>query len=268
MSQPPRPRPGRSERRPRAIDNPIQLTDEEIARVRAMVIHEDDEIVVLNKPAGLSSQGGRIKEHTLDELLWAFARSNGNRPRLVHRLDRDTSGVILTGRTKPAAGYLGKAVMARKLKKTYWAIVTPGAPEPGAGEITVALRREEIGWEAYIRPCADDHPEAQASRSLYRTLAATEEAALLELNPVTGRMHQLRVHLAHIGRPIAGDVRYGGALSVGGIGVPRLMLHARALSFPHPDGSGMKTMEAPIPADFAELAEKLRLREPEASPAR
>jgi len=227
-----------------------------------MVIHEDDLVVGLNKPAGLSSQGGRIKEHTLDELLWAFARASGNRPRLIHRLDRDTSGVILTARTKPAAGFLGKAVMARKLRKTYLAIVAPGAPEPRAGEIGVALRREEIGWDAFIRPCPEDHPDAQAARTVYRTLAAGEEAALVELNPVTGRMHQLRVHLQSIGRPIAGDVRYGGALSLGGQAVPRLMLHARALSFPHPDGSGMKTIEAPPPEDFQALARALGLAEP------
>ena len=268
MTRPQGARGGKLPKKPRAIDTPIQLTPEEIERVKAMVIREDEHIVVLNKPSGLSSQGGRIKEHTLDELLWAFARSSGNRPRLVHRLDRDTSGVILTGRTKPAAGYLGKAVMARKLRKTYWAIVSPGAPEPRAGEITVALRREEIGWEASIRPCADDHPDAQAARSLYRTLAATDEAALVELNPVTGRMHQLRVHLQSIGRSIVGDVRYGGAMTVGGVAVPRLMLHARALSFPHPDGSGMKTVEAPVPDDFAQLAERLGLREPATAAAR
>src|SRR5580698_11362724 len=103
------------------------LSADEIAFVRALVIHEDDHIIALAKPAGLSSQGGRGQVHTLDELLFAFARSNGNRPRLIHRLDRDTSGVILTAKTKPAAAFLGKAMMARRLRKTYLAIVAPGA---------------------------------------------------------------------------------------------------------------------------------------------
>jgi tRNA pseudouridine32 synthase/23S rRNA pseudouridine746 synthase len=236
----------------RAIDRPIQLSPEEIALVRSLVIHEDASILALNKPSGLSSQGGRAQVNTLDEMLWAFARSNGNRPRLIHRLDRDTSGVILTARTKPAAGFLGKALMARKFRKTYLAIVSPGAPGPRTGEITAALRREEIGREAYMRVCADDHPDAEAAKSRYRTLAEGEEAALLELEPVTGRMHQLRVHLASVGRPIVGDARYGGALTLAGRAAPRLMLHARSLSFPHPDG-GSLTVEAPPPQDFLDM---------------
>ena len=242
----------------RAIDRPIQLTPEEVALVRGMVIHEDAHVIALNKPAGLSSQGGRIAAHTLDELLWAFAKASGNRPRLVHRLDRDTSGVLLTARTKPAAGFLGKALMARRFRKTYLAIVAPGAPEPKGGVIDAALRREEQGREAYMRVCAPDHPDAEAAVTRYRTLATSPEAALVELNPETGRMHQLRVHLASIGRPIAGDARYGGALTLGGHPVPRLMLHAAALSFPHPEG-GTKRVEAPPPADFATLAKSLEL---------
>ncbi|MDQ0462781.1 tRNA pseudouridine32 synthase/23S rRNA pseudouridine746 synthase [Caulobacter ginsengisoli] len=236
----------------RAIDTPIVLTPEEIAFVRGMVIHEDDQVIALNKPAGLSSQGGRIATHTLDELLWAFARSSGNRPRLIHRLDRDTSGVLLTGRTKPAAGFLGKALMGKRFRKTYLAIVAPGAPQPAKGLIELPLRREMQGREAYMKTCAADHPDAELARTRYRTLAANDEAALVELSPETGRMHQLRVHMASLGRPIAGDVRYGGALTLGGRPVPRLMLHAAALTFPHPDGQEMR-VEAPPPADFEGL---------------
>lgn len=227
-----------------------RLTAEDIATVKAMVIHQDDQVIAFNKPAGLSSQGGRIKAHTLDDLLWAFARASGNRPRLIHRLDRDTSGVILTARTQPDASFLGKAVQARRLRKTYLAIVAPGAPKPRGGEINAPLRREEIGRESYMRVADELDAEAQDARTIYRTLAANDEAALVELNPVTGRMHQLRVHLASIGRPIVGDVRYGGALTLGGNSAPRLMLHARSLVFPHPDLSGPMTVSAPIPADF------------------
>ena len=239
-------------RKPRAIDTPIALSPEEIAFVRGMVIFEDAHVLALDKPAGLSSQAGRTPGHTLDELLWAFARSNGKRPRLVHRLDRDTSGVILTARTKPAAAFLGKALMARTVRKTYLAIVAPGPPEPAAGIIDKPLRREEQGREAYARVCAPDHPDAEAAVSRYHTLAAGEGAALLELEPQTGRMHQLRVHLASIGRPILGDARYGGALMLAGRPVPRLMLHARALDFPHPEG-GRRTVEAPPPVDFEQV---------------
>lgn len=243
----------RTPRRVRAIEKPIDLSPAEIALARSLVIWEDAELLALNKPAGLSSQGGRGQVHTLDELLWAFVKPSGVRPRLIHRLDRDTSGVILCAKSRPAAGFLGKAVMARKFAKTYTAIVAPGAPAPAAGEITTALRREEVGWDAFMRPCADDHPDAETARTVYRTLAASQEAALVELEPETGRMHQLRVHLAHIGRPIAGDARYGGALTVGGGPAPRLMLHARALRFPHPEG-GWRKVEAGLPTDFVEVA--------------
>jgi tRNA pseudouridine32 synthase/23S rRNA pseudouridine746 synthase len=238
--------------------SPIQLSRDEVEFVRGLVLYEDADILALNKPAGLSSQGGRGQVHTLDELLWAFARPGKARPRLIHRLDRDTSGVILTAKTKPAASFLGKALMKRRFSKSYLAIVTPGAPDPKGGRIDQALRRDEQGREAYMRPCPPDHPDAEAAVSRYRTLKHTDVAALLELDPETGRMHQLRVHLAHIGRPIAGDPRYGGALVVGGHPVPRLMLHATALKFPHPAG-GEKRLEAPPPEDFAGLVTALAL---------
>jgi len=242
----------------RAVDTPIALTPDEIALVRSMVIFEDGQVIALNKPAGLSSQGGRGQVNTLDELLWAFARPGHARPRLIHRLDRDTSGVILTARTKPAAGFLGKAVMGRRVKKTYLAIVAPGAPDPASGTIERPLRREELGREAYMRVCLADHSEAETALTRYRTLASNATAALLELNPETGRMHQLRVHLASIGRPISGDVRYGGALALAGAAVPRLMLHAAALEFPHPDG-GTRRVEAAPPDDFQGLLDILGL---------
>ena len=231
--------------------SPVSLSDEEIAAVRSWVLHEDPHVLVLAKPAGLSSQGGRIKAHTLDDLLWAFRRSNGKRPELVHRLDRDTSGVILAARTKPAAGFLGKALQMRRFRKTYLALVS-AAPEPRAGMIDAPLVRQEIGRESYMRVCAFDAPGAQGSQSRYRTLSASEDGALVELEPLTGRMHQLRVHMAHIGRPLVGDPRYGGALTFAGRAAPRLMLHAARLTFPHPEGGDL-TVEAPLPADFETL---------------
>lgn len=240
------------------VPQPVALSAEEVAFVRGLVLYEDPDILALNKPPGLSSQGGRAQVNTLDELLWAFAKPGKARPRLIHRLDRDTSGVILTAKTQPAASFLGKAMMARRFRKTYRAIVTPGAPQPKAGVIEAALRREEIGREAYMRVCRPDHPDAEAARSHYRTLAEAPGAALVELEPETGRMHQLRVHLVSIGRPIAGDVRYGGALAIAGQPVPRLMLHAAELRFPHPAG-GERTLIAPPPDDFTTLAKALGL---------
>ena len=237
---------------------PVELTPAEIADVRAMVIYEDEQIIAFNKPSGLSSQGGRIKAHTLDDLLSAFAKASGNTPRLVHRLDRDTSGVILTARTKPVAAYLGKALMDRRVKKTYLAVVTPGAPDPREGTIEAALRRVEQGREAHMRVSPLDHPDAEEAFTRYRTLAQADGAALVELSPRTGRMHQLRVHLASIGRPIAGDPRYGGALTLGGEACGRLLLHAASLQFVHPNGEKMR-LSAPLPADFAEVLLRLNL---------
>jgi tRNA pseudouridine32 synthase/23S rRNA pseudouridine746 synthase len=198
-------------------------------------------------------------------MLWAFARPGKARPRLIHRLDRDTSGVILTAKTKPAAGFLGKAMMGRRFFKTYHAL-TAGAPSPPQGFIDLPLRREELGREAYMRVCDPEHPDAETARTRYRTLNASPAAALMELEPQTGRMHQLRVHLASIGRPIAGDARYGGPLVLGGFPAPRLMLHASALRFPHPAG-GERRIDAPPPRDLGDLAARLGLAEPGASGA-
>ena len=248
--------------KPKASDTPIDLTSDEIEQARSWVLYEDEAIIVLDKPAGLSSQGGRIKAHTLDDLLWAFARPGRSRPRLIHRLDRDTSGVILTAKTKPGAAFLGEALMAKRFRKSYLAIVAPGAPEPKGGMIDSPLRRESIGREAYMRVCAPDHPDAETARSRYRTLAHNATAALVELSPDTGRMHQLRVHMASIGRPLAGDSRYGGALMLGGAAVPRLMLHAARLTFPHPLGGERKVM-APLPTDFVMMLKALDLPVPE-----
>ena len=231
-----------------------------------MVIFEDDQIIAFNKPAGLSSQGGRIAAHTLDDLLWVFARPGHARPRLIHRLDRDTSGVILTARTAPAAA-LGRAMMARRMKKTYLAIVAPGAPAPREGRIVTALRRESIGSQAYVRTCEAKDPGAMAASTGYRTLGACEAAALVELSPRTGRMHQLRVHMASIGRPIAGDARYGGTLVLTGAPVARMMLHAAALAFVHPSGEPL-ILAAPLPDDMAQALHSLGMAAPAARNAR
>jgi RluA family pseudouridine synthase len=233
-----------------------RLTAAEIDFARSLVIYEDAEVIAFCKPSGLSSQGGRIAAATLDDLMAAFAKPSGVKPRLVHRLDRDTSGVILVARSQPAAAFLGKAMMARRVKKTYLAVVAPSAPAPASGTIETPLVRQDIGREAYVRVAAPDAPGAQAAFTRYRTLKADGVAALVELSPRTGRMHQLRVHLASIGRPIAGDPRYGGVLALYGAPVGRLMLHAVALAFPHPAG-GERRVEAPPPADFQALADRI-----------
>ncbi len=151
-------------------------------------------------------------------------------------------------------------MMTRRVSKTYLAIVSP-PPKPAAGVIDARLRRESVGREAYVRVAEDSDSEAQTARTQYRTLSHHPLAALVELRPATGRMHQLRVHLAWAGSPIAGDARYGGALTLGDRPAARLMLHAAELRFPHPAGEAVR-VTAPPPPDFRQLLVGLGLSLP------
>lgn len=224
------------------------LAPDDLAFARTLVLHEDAHVLAFNKPSGLAVQGGSGVTRSLEHLLQAFAKSNGKTPRLVHRLDRETSGLIVAAHTKPAAAFLSAAFAGRDAKKTYLALVCGGAPEPRDGEIALALKKSSrAGLD--IMEIAEG---GQSALTRYRTVAASSDAALLELAPETGRMHQLRVHLAAIGRPIAGDGKYGGLFSLGGIAISRLMLHAAALDIPHPAGGRVK-LSAPVPSDFLEV---------------
>jgi tRNA pseudouridine32 synthase/23S rRNA pseudouridine746 synthase len=235
-----------------------QISAADAAYARSLVIHEDAHLIVFNKPSGLPVQGGSGVTRSLEDLLAAFAKSNGKRPRLVHRLDRETSGVIVAARTKPAAAFLSEAFAGREVKKTYLAIVCGGAPDRRDGEIDLALRKTTRGGLDIMEIAAKDDKVAQPSLTRYRTLAATADAALLELEPETGRMHQLRAHLAAIGRPIAGDGKYGGLYRLGGVEISGLMLHAVALDLPHPDGA-RRCFEVPPPPAFVSALQSLGL---------
>lgn len=230
------------------------LSAAEIEYARALVIHEDADCIAFNKPAGLAVQGGSGVTRSLEDLLAAFAKSNGKRPRLVHRLDRETSGVIVAARTKPAAAFFSEAFAGRDANKTYLAIVCGGAPEPQDGEIALALKKASRKGLDVMEIAA----AGQAALTRYRTLAASAASALVELSPETGRMHQLRAHLAAIGRPIAGDGKYGGLFRLGGVEIPSLMLHAAALDLPRPDGGRLR-LSAPPPAAFTETQRSLGL---------
>ena len=244
------------------VRQPVKpLSPEDIAWVKSMIVYEDELIMGFNKPSGLSSQGGRGDGLNLDDMMFAFARSNGKRPNLIHRLDRDTSGILLVAKTHPATSFLGKALARRAFDKTYICIVSNPQALADSGTIEVPLRREEIGRESYSRVCAPDHPDVQGARTDFEVLSRTSDAALVQCSPYTGRMHQIRVHLAHLGTPIAGDVRYGGALSLDGFPVKRLMLHAFSLTFPHPVGSDM-TLTSPVPEDIRLLCLDLGLTIP------
>lgn len=227
-------------------NRPIPLISEtDKAYVRSLLIHEDAHVLAFDKPSGLPSQVRGNRARNLDHLLWAFAKSNGKRPRLVHRLDAGTSGVILAGGTHPAAVSLSRAFETRQAEKTYLALVSGQLPSEESGRIETRIARiPDDRGERLVT----DHPDGKRAHTYWRILARAGEAALIELKPETGRMHQLRLHMAYIGCPILGDERYGGATAT------RLMLHAAEITVPHPGGNGPLTLAAPLPDEIVNLA--------------
>ena len=243
---------------------PAPEIDPQMARdIQRLVIYRDDELLVLNKPHGMPVQGGPGITHHLDALLDALRYGATERPRLVHRLDRDTSGVLLLARTPGVAARLAAAFRTRTVQKTYWAVVV-GRPTPAEGRIDLPLRR--IGGARGERSEVADHADPAATRAIteYRTLDhAGRKFAWLELSPLTGRTHQLRVHCVALGTPILGDVKYAEQDQA-----RELHLHARALQFPHPVG-GTLLVEADLPPHIAATFRALGFHAPPAqSPQR
>jgi 23S rRNA pseudouridine955/2504/2580 synthase len=224
-------------------------SEADAAMLRKAVLHIDADVLAINKPAGLAVQGGTGTERHLDALLDALRFDAKERPRLVHRLDKDTSGVLVLARSAAAAAALAESFRGKAARKVYWALVV-GVPAPRSGRIDRPLAK--LPGRAGERVVADE--EGKQAVTLYRTLAhAGGRIAWLALEPLTGRTHQLRAHCAALGTPILGDGKYGGAAAHPG-GIPnarRLHLHARALALPHPKG-GMLRIVAPLPPHLAE----------------
>jgi 23S rRNA pseudouridine955/2504/2580 synthase len=225
----------------------------------AMVIYRDEQIIVLNKAYGLPVQGGPGITRHLDGMLDGLRYGHPDRPRLVHRLDRDTSGVLVLARSPGVAARLAQAFRTRAVEKTYWAVVA-GRPVPVEGRVDLHLVRLG-GQERRVAPADRKDPEAAHAITDYRTLDhAARKLAWLELRPLTGRTHQLRVHCAALGAPILGDERYGierntddrgrrNIAIVEGLS-DEMHLHARRLSLPHPQG-GTLTVEADLSPHMA-----------------
>lgn len=230
-----------------------RLADPAVTReLEDMVLHRDEQLIVLNKPHGLAVQGGPGIARHLDGMLDALRLDSPHRPRLVHRLDRDTSGVLVLARTPGVAAKLASAFRGREVRKTYWAVVA-GRPLPAEGRIDLPLLRYAGARGERSVPAARDDADAQRAVTDYRTLDhAGQRLAWMELSPVTGRTHQLRVHCVALGTPIVGDLKYhepdqNGARSAIVDGLSnRLHLHARALDLPHPAG-GRLVVEAELP---------------------
>ncbi|WEX07139.1 RluA family pseudouridine synthase [Chelativorans sp. AA-79] len=214
-----------------------------------MLIHEDDKVFVFNKPAGLAVQGGSGVSRHVDGMLEAWRSKKGEKPRLVHRLDRDTSGVLVVARTRLAAVKLTAAFRARETKKIYWALVK-SVPKKQEGRISTWLVREATPDGDRMRIAKHGEPGADHAVSTYRVVEQAGTAlSWLEMEPYTGRMHQLRVHAAHIGCPVIGDPKYFEAdqnWELPGGMQNRLHLHARRIIVPHPDG-GIVDVTAELP---------------------
>ena len=224
------------------------LSPQEIRYAKSLVLYEDDEVIALNKPHGLAVQGGTKTRNHIDRLLSAWGEGL-ERPRLVHRLDRDTSGVLLLGKTPNAAARLAGAFARRRAHKTYWALVA-GNPKPEEGVIDTPLVKKGFHDREIVQPAQADEAGAEAAETEYVTISrAGPRVSWLGLRPHTGRTHQLRAHMQAIGHSILGDPKYGPksddvasrALSEG-LG---LQLHHRRIELPHPS-NGTLIVEAPL----------------------
>ncbi len=240
---------------------PRPLTDEQRAQAEAMLIRKTDSALVLNKPPGLATQGGTKTHSHVDGLLDAYADEDEPRPRLVHRLDKDTSGVLLIARTPGSAAFFSKRFSGRSAKKIYWALVV-GVPEIAEGTIDAPLAKQPGtgGEKMHV-----DMENGQPAKTKYRVVDRVgTKAAWLELEPLTGRTHQLRVHCAAMGNPIVGDGKYGGqdAYLTGSIS-RKMHLHARRLIIDAPPGdsqvSGKLDVTADLPEHFAASMAQLGL---------
>lgn len=256
--------PGQAIRVPPLPDAPAPSSDagprvrpQDLALLQDAVIYQDDWAIVINKPAGLAVQGGTNTERHVDALLDGLRFDSAERPRLVHRLDKDTSGVLLIARNAAAAAFFTRAFRDKTTRKIYWAVVV-GLPELHQGRIDLGLaKRGGAGrGKGYERVHVDD-AEGKPAITYYRVMDhAGSEASWLALLPVTGRTHQLRAHCAALGTPILGDGKYGGAAAhlAGGAAAHRLHLHARSLEIPHPK-RGTLRVAAPLPPHMRQIWE-------------
>ena len=253
-------------RTPRA-ESPVSAQD--TAFMRALVLYRDEDVIALNKPPGLPVQGGSGQARHIDGMLDALMFEGGERPRLIHRLDKDTSGVLLLARNGRAAAALSAAFRSRATVKLYWAAVS-GAPRPRAGTIRFGLVKQpghgpnQAGEKMRcVRPDEVERIEgAKRAVTDFMTLEALgERVAWVALKPVTGRTHQLRAHMSEIGCPVVGDGKYGTNRSekqdgvygaqLGGEISRKLHLHARLLDLPHPSGDRRLRIVAPLPEHMA-----------------
>jgi 23S rRNA pseudouridine955/2504/2580 synthase len=240
---------------------PISKADLEF--LTAITLYEDDDLLILNKPSGLAVQGGTKTTRHVDRLLEGLGDGPETRPRLVHRLDRDTSGVLVVAKRRSVAAKLGRAFQTRSVRKIYWAIVK-GVPKPPQGKIEAALVKSAGPEGDRVRKARPGEQDVAQSAVTYYSVNdhAGQKASFVTLKPVTGRQHQLRAHMAILGHPILGDTKYGGDIEMPEGIAPTLHLHARRISFPHPSGEGVVDVTAPLPEDLRESFAAFGFTEP------
>jgi 23S rRNA pseudouridine955/2504/2580 synthase len=241
-----------------------EIDAREASFARSLVIYEDEEVLALNKPSGLAVQGGTKTSKHVDRLLSAWGEGL-ERPRLVHRLDRDTSGVLVLGKSPGAAAKLAGAFAKRRAQKIYWAIVA-GFPKPGEGVLELPLAKKGVGDREMMVPTDPKDPRAETAETEFVTIArAGPRAAWMALWPHTGRTHQLRAHMLAMGHPILGDPKYNDDASRSLSEGLKLQLHARRLVLPHPS-RGTLALEAPISPELRAGFERFGFDEHEADP--
>lgn len=241
-----------------------EIDPRDVAYAKSLVIYEDEEVLALNKPSGLAVQGGTKTTRHIDGLLSAWGEGM-ERPRLVHRLDRDTSGVLVLGKSPAAAAKLAGAFAKRKTQKIYWALVT-GLPKPGDGVLQLPLAKKGVGDREMMVPADPKDPRAESAETEFVTLArAADKVAWMALWPHTGRTHQLRAHMLAMGHPILGDPKYKNEASGALSGELKLQLHARRLVLPHPS-RGSLLLEAPLGKEMKAGFERFGFDEHEADP--
>lgn len=241
-----------------------RLDDRDIAFARSLVLYEDEEVLVLNKPSGLAVQGGTKTTKHVDRLLSAWGEGL-ERPRLVHRLDRDTSGVLVLGKTPAAAAKLSGAFARRKAQKTYWALVA-GNPHPTEGVMELPLVKKGVGDRELVVPADPKEPGAEPAETEFVTISrAANRVSWMALRPHTGRTHQLRAHMKAMGHPILGDPKYSDEASASLSHGLVLQLHARRLTIPHPS-RGTLILEAPISKELKAGFARFGFDEHEADP--
>ena len=232
---------------------PIEKISEQDKRALIdSIIYKDAHVLAINKPAGLAVQGGSGTTHHLDAMLDCLKFDALERPRLVHRLDKDTSGILVLARTRKAATTLSRSFQGKDVRKIYWAAVA-GVPNPPEGKVDMPLSKKSRGTSGNEKVWVDEF-EGKHAVTIYRTIeSASKRAAWVEMEPITGRTHQLRAHMLLLGTPILGDGKYGGqdAFLGGDEVIKKMHLHARAIRFPNP-GGGLTTLTAPLPQHMVE----------------